>query len=429
MGSGDDMNENSGRQFVERCKPERGMKVLPVLTPLSFIRSAMSAPVDVSIYSKDNPFPAHVTESRMLTKPGSGKETRHFVVNIAGSGLHYDAGDSLGVFPSNRPSDVDDLLRRLGATGSEPVSPAMLRLTHPITLREALTSRLALSGPTSKIVTTLAAKATDPIEHARLTGLLAPESKDVLAGFLHEREFSDLLEEFPSAKLTPQEFVDHLRKLMPRLYSIASSPRVHPSEIHLTIAVVRYETNHRQRVGVCSTFLADRVQVGTSHFPVFVSHSHFGPPPDPSRDAIMVGPGTGIAPFRAFVQDRVAIRATGRNWVFFGDQHRATDFLYEEEWQDWLAKGAITRLDTAFSRDQLQKIYVQDRMRENAAEVWAWIKAGGYFFVCGDAKRMAKDVDVALLDIIAQQGGMDAVAAAEYVKQMKKDKRYQRDVY
>jgi len=365
----------------------------------------------------------------MLTKPGSGKETRHFVVSIAGSGLHYDAGDSLGVFPSNRASDVNDLLGKLGATGQELVSPVMLKLAHPITLREALTSRLALAGPTTKIVSTLAAKATDADEKAHLLGLLAPESKEVLTGFLHERAFIDLLAEFPSARLNPQEFVDHLRKLMPRLYSIASSPRVHPKDIHPTIAVVRYETNHRERVGVCSTYLADRVQVGTTQFPVFVSHSHFRPPADPSRDAIMVGPGTGIAPFRAFVQDRIAIAATGRNWVFFGDQHRGTDFLYEEEWTEWLAKGAIARLDTAFSRDQLKKIYVQDRMRENAKEVWAWIKGGAYFYVCGDAKRMAKDVDVALHDIVAQEGGMEASVAVEYVKQMKKDKRYQRDVY
>lgn len=365
----------------------------------------------------------------MLTKPGSGKETRHFVVSIAGSGLHYKAGDSLGVFPSNRSSDVTELLGVLGATGEELVSPAMLKLPEAITLREALTSRLALGGPTPKIVATLAGKATNADEKGRLVGLLAPESKEVLSAFLQQREFVDLLAEFPSARLTPQELVDHQRKLMPRLYSIASSPRVFPTEIHLTIAVVRYQTNHRDRVGVCSTFLADRVQVGTTPCPVFVSHSHFGPPHDAGRDAIMVGPGTGIAPFRAFVQDRVAINAPGRNWVFFGDQHRATDFLYEDEWVDWLAQGAITRMDTAFSRDQLQKIYVQDRMRENAAELWTWIQAGGYFFVCGDAKRMAKDVDVALHEIVAQQGGMDSLAAAEYVKHMKKEKRYQRDVY
>lgn len=389
----------------------------------------MSAPADAAVYSKDHPFPAKITENRILTKPGSAKETRHFVVDLTGSGLHYKAGDSLGVFPTNRPADVDELLRLLGASGTEPVSPAMLKLAAPIPLREALASRLALAGPTSKIVSTLAAKATHPDEKAKLAGLLAPEAKEMLTNFLDQREYTDLLAEFPSAKLTPQEFVDHMRKLMPRLYSIASSPRVYPSQIHLTVAVVRYETNGRQRVGVASTFLADRVQVGTTIAPVFVSHSHFGPPEDGAKDVIMVGPGTGIAPFRAFVQDRVASGATGRNWVFFGDQKHATDFLYEEEWREYLAKKQIARLDLAWSRDQLQKIYVQDRMRENAAEVWAWLQGGGYFYVCGDAKRMAKDVDVALHEIVAEQGRMDPAAAAEYVKQLKKEKRYQRDVY
>jgi sulfite reductase (NADPH) flavoprotein alpha-component len=390
------------------------------------IMSTATAP---SAYTKDNPFPALLTENRLLNKPGSAKETRHFVVNLAGSGLHYKAGDSLGVYPANRASEVDEILRLLGASGDEPVSPAMLKLPAPIPFREALTSRLALAGPTAKIVNTLAAKATDAGEKAKLTGLLAPESKEVLTAFLDEREYVDLLAEFPSAKLTPQELVDHMRKLMPRLYSIASSPRAYPTEIHLTVAVVRYQTNNRDRVGVCSSFLADRVPVGCSPMPVFVSHSHFGPPEDASKDVIMVGPGTGIAPFRAFMQDRIAQKGTGRNWVFFGDQHRATDYLYGEEWEAWKSDGSLARLDLAFSRDQLAKVYVQDRMRENAAELWNWIKNGAYFFVCGDAKRMAKDVDVALHDVIAQQGGMDAAAAAEYVKQMKKEKRYQRDVY
>jgi sulfite reductase (NADPH) flavoprotein alpha-component len=216
---------------------------------------------------------------------------------------------------------------------------------------------------------------------------------------------------------------------MPRLYSIASSARVFPNEIHLTVAVVRYHMTGRDRVGVCSTFLADRVHVNSTPVPVFVSDSHFGPPADGSKDAIMVGPGTGIAPFRAFVQDRIASGATGRNWVFFGDQKHATDFLYEEEWNDYVAKGAVARLDLAWSRDQLTKVYVQDKMRESGAELWAWLKNGGYFFVCGDAKRMAKDVDTALHDIIAQHGAMTPEQAVEYVKQMKKDKRYQRDVY
>jgi sulfite reductase (NADPH) flavoprotein alpha-component len=387
----------------------------------------MSETPATSAYSKDNPFPAFVTENRLLSLPGSEKETRHIVVSIAGSGLHYKSGDSIGVFPTNRPSEVDAILGHLGADGSEKVT--LQRTPEPVSLREALTSRLALAGPTRRIVEILAGKATDPAEKSKLDGLLVPESKDLLAGWLHEREFVDLLAEFPSARPAPQELVEHMRKLMPRLYSIASSPVVHPSEVHMTVAVVRYTTNGRDRVGVCTTFMADRAAVGTTPAPVFISHSHFGLPDDAGRDVIMVGPGTGIAPFRAFVQERAAKGSPGRNWLFFGDQRRGTDFLYEEDWAAWKGKGTLTRLDTAFSRDQLTKVYVQDRMRENAPALWEWIKGGAHFYVCGDAKRMAKDVDTALHDIIAEQSGKPPVEVAEYVKIMKKEKRYQRDVY
>ena len=389
----------------------------------------MSEHVQSSAYSKDHPFPARLTENQLLNKPGSHKETRHMAVDIAGSDLQYKVGDSLGVFPTNRKNEVDEILMRLGASGDEAVSPAMLKLAAPIPLRDALTSRLALAKPTRKIVETLAAKVTAESDKARLAVLLAPEGKDELAGYLEDREFVDLLAEFPSAKLTPQELVDHMRKLMPRLYSIASSPKPYPTEVHLTVAVVRYETNERSRVGVTSSFLADRVELKSTPVPVFVSSSHFGVPADTSKDIIMVGPGTGVAPFRAFVQERVATHATGRNWLFFGDQHRGTDYLYEKEWTEWQATGALARIDLAFSRDQTLKVYVQDRMRENAAELWPWIKGGAYFYVCGDAKRMAKDVDLALHDVIEKEGKMDVTAAADYVKQMKKDKRYQRDVY
>ncbi len=390
----------------------------------------MSAPAAASAYTKDNPFPARITENRVLNQPGSAKETRHFVVDIKGSGLTYKVGDSLGVFPHNPPHEVAELLERLKASGEELVSPAMLKLQEPITLHEALTSRLALSSPTTKILTTLQSKATDPGDKARLDAMLAPEAKERVKVYLEERAFIDLLCEFPSAQLTPQEFVDHLRKLMPRLYSIASSPKVSPDGVHLTVAVVRYQTNGRDRVGVCSTFMADRVVVGQTPVPTFVSHSHFGLPENhEEQDVIMGGPGTGIAPFRAFVQERVAVGATGRNWVFFGDQHAATDYLYQDEWEQYVSKGQVSRLDLAWSRDQEQKVYVQDKMRENAAELWAWLEKGAYFYVCGDAKRMAKDVDQALHDIIAEQGGLPIEKAQEYVKQLKKDKRYQRDVY
>jgi sulfite reductase (NADPH) flavoprotein alpha-component len=380
-------------------------------------------------FSKDHPFPARLTENRVLSRPGSAKDTRHFVIDLRGSGLTYRAGDSLGVYPTNRVEVVNEILQHLHASGDELVSPAMLRLKEPIRLREALFSRLTLSGPTKRFIEALAAKATDPAEQARAAALLAPEAKEALALFQHEREFVDLLAEFPSARFTPQEFVDYLRKLMPRLYSVASSSMQYPQEVHLTVAAVRYQTNGRQRFGVCSTFLADRVVPHETPVPVFVSQSHFTPPGDRTRDIIMVGPGTGIAPFRAFVQERAASGATGRNWLFFGDQRRATDFLYEEEWAEWQGRGVLTRLDLAFSRDQEHKIYVQDRMRENGAEIWAWLQGGAHLYVCGDAKRMAKDVDAALHEIAARHGGLDTTAAADYVKQLKKAHRYLRDVY
>jgi sulfite reductase (NADPH) flavoprotein alpha-component len=386
-----------------------------------------STAVSPSVYSKDQPYPAVLIDNRLLTKPGSAKETRHLVLELGDGALAYEAGDSIGIFPLNRPEDVEEILQRLGASGAEIV--ALPRAAAPVALREALTAKLALAGPTRAVLEKFAAKATDPVAQARLAALVAPEAKEAATAFLVEREFVDLLAEFPSARFSPQEFVDMMRRLMPRLYSIASSPRVFPGEVHLTVAVVRYQTNGRDRVGVCSSFLADRVVAGKSSIPVFVSHSHFRPPPDGARDCIMVGPGTGIAPFRAFVQDRVAAGATGRNWVIFGDQRRATDFLYEEEWRQYLAAGQLARLDTAFSRDQQLQVYVQDRMRENAAEVWSWLAGGANFYVCGDAKRMAKDVDLVLHELIAAQGGFTPEQAADYVKQLKKDKRYQRDVY
>ncbi len=404
-------------------------RLLRRVTSLSCVESApCCAPsIVVSHYTKDNPYPARITENRLLNKPGSGKETRHFIVHLGDSGLHYKAGDSLGVYPTNRPSEVAEVLQLLGATGDEPV--LLPKIEAPIPLREALSHRLALSGPTRKFVEAVADKATDSEQQAKLVALLAPEAKEQLQAFLDEREFVDLLAEFPSAKFAPQEFVVFLRKLMPRLYSIASSPRQHPNEIHLCVAVVRYWSNGRDRVGVCSTYLADRALVNDTLAPVFVTHAHFGPPEDHTKDAIMVGPGTGVAPFRAFLQDRVKSGASGRNWLFFGDQRRATDYLYGEEFDAHHAAGQLTRLDLAFSRDQEQKIYVQDRMRESGAELWKWLDGGAHFYVCGDAKRMAKDVDATLHAIIVEHGGKTPEQAVEYVKAMKKEKRYQRDVY
>lgn len=383
--------------------------------------------VTTTTYDKNNPFPAKLTENTHLSKPGSAKDTRHFVVDIADSGLTYSCGDSLGIYPSNSEEDVREILAVSGFTGEEEVE--LPKTDEKVTVRQALTHRYSLAQLTKKFLQFLDTKVIDPVEKARLERLLAPEAAADASQYLTERELPDLLSEYSSLKVSPQELIDQLRKLNPRLYSIASSPVVYPKEIHLTVAVVRYETNDRKRAGVCTSFLADRVELNTPTVPVFVAPSHFGLPEDSATDLIMVGPGTGIAPFRAFVQERVATDAPGRNWVFFGDQHRATDYLYEEEWEAWKKEGKLTHLDLAFSRDQAQKIYVQDRMRENAAELWQWISSGACFYVCGDAKRMAKDVDVALHQIIAQEGKLSEEEAIAYVKQMKKDKRYQRDVY
>ena len=309
----------------------------------------MSEPVDTAAFTKDHPFPARVTENRLLSGAGSTKETRHFVVSLVGSGLTYKAGDSLGIFPSNRQSEVEALLGALGASGLEPVM--LPKVPEPVSLGEALASRLALADPGRRFLQMLALRAGDPREQASLLSLLSLESLGGLPAWLEEREFIDLLQEFPSARLSPQELVDHMHRLQPRLYSVASSPRAYPEEVHLMVAIVRYMTNGRGRVGVCSTYLADRVALNAPTVPVFVSPSHFGPPEDGSRDMVMVGPGTGIAPFRGFMQDRAASGARGRNWIFFGDQRRESDFVYREEFEGWQDAGLLARFDTAFSRD------------------------------------------------------------------------------
>jgi len=382
----------------------------------------MSAP-----YDKNNPFSAQLVDRRRLSAATSQKDTQHFSVSLVGSGLTYKCGDSLGVYPTNNPQTVAAVLKAAGFTGEEQVT--IPKDTAPISLRTALSKRLSLNGPTYKFAQLLHDRATDAAEKARLAAAIAEADPEKKKAWMEQREFLDLFEEHPSAKLGAQEFIELLRKLMPRLYSISSAPSKYPDEIHLTVAVVRYETNGRQREGVCSTFLSERARLNVPEVPVFVAESHFGLPADDHIPVIMVGPGTGVAPFRSFVMDRATRGAKGRNWLFFGDQRKDSDFLYADEWAAYLQAGVLTRLDLAFSRDQAAKVYVQDRMRENAAELWQWLQAGAYFYVCGDAKRMAKDVDATLHAIVAEQGGMTPEAAVDWVKQFKKDGRYQRDVY
>ncbi len=382
---------------------------------------AVELPVEVEEgFSKKNPFPAVVLANRKLTSDGSTKETRHFVISLAGSGLTYEAGDALGVMPTNCPALVEDILRALHCDGEEAVST-------PDGGESALRAALLRDYEITKIPASLLQAIAERCPDKTPKGFPVSEAKGASNHDLRGGEIIDLLTNFPGAGFSPEEFVSHLRKLQPRLYSISSSLHAFPEQVHLTVAAVRYESFGRPRKGVCSTFLADR-SAGT--VPVFVQVSRgFRLPPSGDTPIIMVGPGTGIAPFRAFLHDRRARGASGKNWLFFGDQKASTDFLYREELEEMRSDGHLTRLDTAFSRDQTEKIYVQQRMTENAAELWQWLEEGAHFYVCGDASRMAKDVDAALHKVIASAGGKSPEQAVAYVAGLKSDKRYQRDVY
>jgi sulfite reductase (NADPH) flavoprotein alpha-component len=373
-------------------------------------------------FSRGRPFPARLLKQRCLTGPGSNKDTRHIELSLAGSGLVYEVGDSLGVFPTNHPALVDRILEKLGSSGDENVPTPEGAATS---LRGALLHHYEIN----KISATAIRAASDRCPEAGLDRLLAADQTDALDQYLWGRDMLDLLCDFPGLRLTSAEFVGLLRRLAPRLYSISSSPKAHPEEVHLTVGPVRYESHGRARGGVCSTFLADRVEGATAP-PVFVQRSAgFRLPVDPSAPVIMVGPGTGIAPFRAFLEERAAIGARGRNWLFFGEQQSATDFLYREEFETLRERKVLTRLDTAFSRDQADKIYVQHRLLENAWDVWRWLEDGAHIYVCGDAQRMAKDVDAALHEVVAKAGGRDREQASAYVQSLRREKRYQRDVY
>ncbi len=373
-------------------------------------------------YSKKNPFPARLLTNRLLNAEGSGKEVRHYEISLAGSGLSYEVGDALGVVPANCNEIVGDILRALGCDGEEAVK---IPDGAETSLRLALTQHFDITRPSPDL---LKAAAERGAAGGELAGMLDSARKDDLKKFLWGREVIDVITGL-TAPFTAPELIALLKKLQPRLYSISSSPKAHPDEVHLTIAAVRYDGQGRARKGVCSTFLADRCADHTA-VPVFVQTSHgFRLPDNGDVPVIMCGPGTGIAPFRAFLEERLATGAKGRNWLFFGDQKRDTDFLYREQLEGWVADGHLTRLDLAFSRDQAEKIYVQNRMLENAAELFSWLESGAHFYVCGDASRMAKDVDAALYQIAETAGGMSKEAAAAYIQKLKADKRYQRDVY
>lgn len=371
-------------------------------------------------FSASNPFPARLLRNVRLSRPGSEKEVRHYELNLQGSALVYEAGDALGVLPINCPGSVDEILSRLEGTGDDPVQVAGVSTA----CREALASHLDLAKPSPGLLAWLAERA----PRSELAALQAPGRSEELRQWLRGRAVIDLLTLVPE-RISSETLLPLLGRLTPRLYSIASSLKAHPDEVHLTVNTVRYQSHGRERKGVASTFLAERA--GSSQFVrVFVQPSHgFRLPADGNTPVIMVGPGTGIAPFRAFLEERQAVGAGGRNWLFFGEQRRAVDFLYEEQLCAWVQSGHLTRLDLAFSRDQSEKVYVQHRMLARAAELWGWLEEGAHFYVCGDAARMARDVEAALHQVAQSAGGKTAAQAEEWVAQLRTERRYQRDVY
>jgi sulfite reductase (NADPH) flavoprotein alpha-component len=374
-------------------------------------------------YSRRNPFSARLLVNRKLTGEGSEKDTRHYEISLQGSGLAYEAGDALGILPTNSPELVDEMLMALGYDGEEEVSSPE---GEKMPIRLALLREYQIRVPHLEF---LNAMAEHDAADQYLKELINSEVRTELDKFLWGREIIDFLVESPGVKFAPEEFVSLLKKLQPRLYSIASSLKAHPEQVHLTVDTVRYDTHGRKRKGVCSNFLAERAGKDTP-VPVFIQISkHFRVPENGDLPIIMVGPGTGIAPFRAFLEERKATGAKGGNWLFFGAQKSSCDFFYQEELEAYRSDGILTRFDTAFSRDQNHKIYVQNRMRENAQELWNWLEQGAHFYVCGDASRMAKDVDKALHEIVKSAGGRADEAAGEYIQKLKSDKRYQRDVY
>ena len=377
-----------------------------------------------SVYTRANPFKARLTANYTLNGEGSAKDTRHIVINLGGSDISYKPGDALGVFPRNPPRLVDELLPHLGLDAGTMVSQP----TGPVSLRDLLITQYSLNRVSKKFVKAVAERLHEGEKKKELTEIVGNDP--AFDDYIFTRDYVDVLAEYPMS-FTAEEFLPLANKIAPRLYSIASSPKAHPGEVHLTVAVVNYHTHGRIKYGLASGFLAHVQAPHVPELPVYIQATkHFHMPP-PDAKMIMVGPGTGIAPFRSFLEEREIEGAKGENWLFFGDQKRKCDFLYEEEFAEFERKGILHRLHTAFSRDQEQKIYVQDRMRENGAELWKWLQEGAYFYVCGDAKRMAKDVHQALIDIAQQHGGKTPEAAREYIEVQfaKTEKRYLKDVY
>lgn len=401
------------QQIVAALQARVPVQSAVAVTPSGAIDEITSSP-----YSKTAPLTAQLSVLQKVTGRNSEKDVRHIEIDLGDSGLRYQPGDALGVWFDNDPALVEELLALLWLKGDEQVSID----GQNISLSQALRSQLELTQNTTVIVDKYAALSRDE----KLIALLA--DKPALQHYAKNTPIVDMVRQAPS-DLNADQLVALLRPLTPRLYSIASSQAETENEVHITVGVVRYDIDGRPRTGGASGYLADRLEVD-GDIRIFIEHNdNFRLPANPETPVIMIGPGTGIAPFRAFMQQREADGATGKNWLLFGNPHFTEDFLYQVEWQRYVKDGLLTRIDLAWSRDQIHKIYVQDKLREQGAELWDWIQQGAHIYVCGDANRMAKDVEQVLLDVVALHGAMDAEQADEYLSELRLARRYQRDVY
>ena len=379
-------------------------------------------------YSRQKPFLASITERVQLTSAGSQKKTQHLVLDLKGSGISYAVGDSVGVLPQHAPELVNKTLRALKANGQERVRDKQTESEMP--LRDYLTHKGNINSVSPKLFKEIVRKQTNNTKKENLETLSQETHRDAYKKYIGQHEIWDFLIAHEEVSFSPQEFIDLLMPLLPRFYSIASSQKHVGDEIHITIAPLEYMTNGHTRRGICTHYLCDLVPLHTPTVPVFIQSAHgFGLPEDPHIPLIMVGPGTGVAPFRAFLQERLFHhRSSAKHWLFFGERSAAHDFLYAHDWSS-LAKQGDLRLDLAFSRDQEDKIYVQHKMWESGKELYDWLEEGAYLYVCGDAERMAKDVEATLHRIIEEYGKMCPQTAKDYVKKLRQQKRYLRDVY
>ena len=408
---------------VDQPYAEWSTGVIAVLAPTAVFSTSNKVAADEieeTGYSKKNPFPSSVLHNYNLNGPGS-KQTHHIEISLQGAELDYEVGDALGVYPENPAGVVDEIIAALPfKAGDVPTSTG-----EEVSLREALIHHYDIGTINKALIEKWQKRSGSPY----LRSLVEADDKKEWENFCWGRDLIDLVIDYPADFSDGEDFVSVLKKLQPRLYSIASSPKAHPGEVHLCVGIVRYDSHGRNRGGICSTYLSDRLNANSKPG-VFVHHnSAFRLPSDGNVPIIMVGPGTGIAPFRAFLEERKATGAKGKNWLFFGNPHEKTDFLYRDELVAFQKDGTLSRMDLAWSRDQKDKIYVQNLMLKQGAELWKWLQDGAAFYVCGDASRMAKDVDAALLGIAKEHGKLTEEAAAAYITQLKKDKRYLRDVY